>query len=375
MAQSRILLVGLGGLGMETAKNLCLAGVQSVTLLDPSPCRAEDGGSNWAVDEAAVQRGLSRATASFPFLQQLNPNVRVDVAPDLSALQLLAATTGSAPSLPPFSAVVLTACPPLALALQEELNAQCRASGAAFISASASGLMGVAFVDVGPSFTVLDPTGEPLGRGLISHVSCAAPYGVVTCHEEHRHGLSDGDWVTFEEVEGMTELNASPPRAVRVLTPFSFAIEDTSAYAAFTGHRGYFQQVQRPRTVHCQGLDTQLTAPTILQLFTCEAELHALYVALDEYRKETGGQPLPAPLSPKAVARVVALVEEVGRRLSPALPPLSPSSSALLGRLARIAACELSPLCAVMGGVVGQEVLKSRTQPTRTATAPLRPLR
>lgn len=27
---------------------------------------------------------------------------------------------------------------------------------------------------------------------------------VVTCLDEHRHGLEDGDYVTFKEINGMT---------------------------------------------------------------------------------------------------------------------------------------------------------------------------
>lgn len=39
---------------------------------------------------------------------------------------------------------------------------------------------------------------------------------MVTCMDETRHGLEDGDFVTFEEVAGMTELNGCEPRKVSV---------------------------------------------------------------------------------------------------------------------------------------------------------------
>lgn len=31
--------------------------------------------------------------------------------------------------------------------------------------------------------------------------------GVVTCHEDKRHGFMCEDYVTFKEVEGMSEIN------------------------------------------------------------------------------------------------------------------------------------------------------------------------
>lgn len=40
--------------------------------------------------------------------------------------------------------------------------------------------------------------------------------GVVTCLDETRHGLEDGDYVTFSEVQGMTEINNSAPREIKV---------------------------------------------------------------------------------------------------------------------------------------------------------------
>ena len=355
LSLARVLLMGVGGLGVEVAKNLILAGVQSVALLDDGPCRVEDAGASWAVSEADVREGRSRAAAALPSLQPLNPAVRCSVVSGVDPLALLADPSSS------FSLLCICGSA-LPLSMQLGLSALCRVRGVRLVSASASGLFGRCFVDVGEGFTVLDATGEALSRGLISYVTCASPCGVVTCHEDGRHRLSDGDLVTFEEVEGMVELNHSPPRPVRVLSPFTFAIEDTSSYHPFSGHRGYFQQVQRPRIVDCQPLQKQLLHPTLLQTFTCEAQLHALYLALEEHRKERGEQqPLPAPLPAASVQRVIQLIDQLGPRMSPPLPPLTSSLASLLSRLARISSCELSAMCALMGGVVAQEVLKAVT--------------
>ena len=40
---------------------------------------------------------------------------------------------------------------------------------------------------------------------------------MVTCLDETRHGYESGDFVTFREVEGMTELNACQPREIKVV--------------------------------------------------------------------------------------------------------------------------------------------------------------
>ena len=40
---------------------------------------------------------------------------------------------------------------------------------------------------------------------------------MVTCLDETRHGYESGDFVTFHEVEGMTELNDCKPMEIKVL--------------------------------------------------------------------------------------------------------------------------------------------------------------
>ena len=43
---------------------------------------------------------------------------------------------------------------------------------------------------------------------------------MVTCLDETRHGYEDGDYVTFTEVQGMTELNNIDPIKIKVLGRF-----------------------------------------------------------------------------------------------------------------------------------------------------------
>jgi len=70
----------------------------------------------------------------------------------------------------------------------------------------------------------------------------------VTCLDETRHGLEDGDFVTFSEVQGMTELNGCEPRKVTVKGPYTFSIGDTSNLSDYkTG--GIFTQVKMPKII------------------------------------------------------------------------------------------------------------------------------
>ena len=77
LIKMKVLIVGLRGVGVETAKNLILAGPGAVTLADDTPARIADCGSNFFLRPGDV--GKSRAAVCAPRLQELNRLVRVGV--------------------------------------------------------------------------------------------------------------------------------------------------------------------------------------------------------------------------------------------------------------------------------------------------------
>lgn len=101
--------------------------------------------------------------------------------------------------------------------------------------------------------------------------------GIVTCLDETRHGLEDGDFVTFSEVKGMTELNGCEPKKVTVKGPYTFSIGDTSGLSDYISG-GLFQQVKMPKQMafvsdpspRQLGRDTKLTE---MRLHSCYAEI------------------------------------------------------------------------------------------------------
>jgi ubiquitin-activating enzyme E1 len=211
LQQSSVLFVGLRGLGVETAKNVILAGVKSVGLLDAKIVTAEDLGAQFYLTEEHVGK-TTRAEASLPQLQTLNPYVSVNVVSEPLSEALLASGR--------FQVVVLTDS---SLAEALKWNGMCHARGIKFLWSEVPGVYAHLFVDF-PSpasgspeseeqlgakgHFVSDTTGEQPRRGLLAHVSCGNP-GVVTVHEDQRHGLQDGDYVTFEESVTFSRMRAS----------------------------------------------------------------------------------------------------------------------------------------------------------------------
>ncbi len=128
---------------------------------------------------------------------------------------------------------------------QLRLNQISRLNGGAFIAADIRGLFALSFNDFGKEFIVSDQTGEQPVSGILSSVS-QEKEGVVACLDETRHGLEDGDFVTFSEIQGMTELNGCSPKKIKVLGPYTFSIGDTTGFQSYKAG-GIFTQVKQPK--------------------------------------------------------------------------------------------------------------------------------
>uniref|UniRef100_A0A2K6QBY3 SUMO-activating enzyme subunit 1 n=1 Tax=Rhinopithecus roxellana TaxID=61622 RepID=A0A2K6QBY3_RHIRO len=98
---SRLLLVGMKGLGAEIAKNLILAGVKGLPMKDHEQVSPEDPGAQFLIRTGSV--GRNRAEASLEQAQNLNP--MVDVKVDTEDIEKKPESFFT-----PFDAVCLTCC-------------------------------------------------------------------------------------------------------------------------------------------------------------------------------------------------------------------------------------------------------------------------
>lgn len=316
-----------------------------MTLFDPRPTDVTDLSAQFYLTAEDV--GLRRDLCSHKRLAELNEYVPVAVLDGVPAVEALDAAT-----LARFQVVVLT---DQRLAVQLAINEHTHPAGIAFIAASLHGLFASVFCDFGGSFTVADATGEPPLVGMISAISRDAD-SVVTCIEDTRHGLEDGDHVVFREVKGMAELNGAAPRPVKVLGPFTFSIGDTAALGDYqTG--GVFEQVKPPKTLSFLPLKASLTKPEyVISDFAKidrQVHIHAGFQALSVF--ESRFQRLPAPRDAADAEELVRLAAEVATSscLDVAL------DGDLIRQMAYTAQGYLAPLAAFIGGLVAQEVLKA----------------
>ncbi|XP_063438582.1 ubiquitin-like modifier-activating enzyme 1 isoform X2 [Mytilus trossulus] len=341
MASSNVLICGMKGLGIEIAKNVVLAGVKSVTIQDTEQTTWYDFSSQFFLREKDM--GKNRAAASLDRLSELNSYVPISSSTDPLSESFLKS----------FQVVVLTNSP---LDEQIKLGEYCHANGIKLIVADTKGLFGEVFCDFGEGFMVNDSDGEQPISNMVAAVT-KDKEGVVTCLDESRHGYEDGDYVTFSEIKGMTELNGCEARKIKVLGPYTFSIGDTTGLSTYE-RGGIVTQVKKPKEMKFKSIKNAMNAPefvlTDFAKFDRPGQLHIAFQALSEYVKSKGQ--LPKSRSKADAEAFVAVAKEVNSKSGAKVDELDES---LMKEFSYSARGELCPLAAVIGGIAAQEVMKA----------------
>lgn len=342
MAATEVLISGVNGLGVEIAKNVILGGVKSVTIHDENVVALSDLSSQFYLSEKDV--GKNRADVSVPLLSELNKNVSV---------------SGYTGKLTPkfldkFSVIVLTDS-----SLEEQLwiNHYTHSKSKGFINASVRGLFGQVFCDFGHEFIVNDATGEEPISVMIMSVT-KEQNGTVTCLDENRHGFEDGDYITFSEIQGMTELNGCQPIKISVTGPYTFSIGDTTNFSDYI-RGGIATQVKQKKIMSFKPLSDALKAPEFLIVDFAKMDypqqVHIAFQTLDEFKKRRGS--LPRSWDTEDATLFVEIAEEIRRRDLIEID----LDKGLLEKFSYLSRGDLSPMASSIGGIVAQEVMKACT--------------
>jgi len=342
MGSSNVLIAGLRGLGVEIAKNIALAGVKSLTLYDPKPAAITDLSAQFFLHPEDV--GKPRAAVTAPRVSELNPYTPVkvheqkDLTSDLSQLKQ-------------YQVIVLTDA-----SLRDQLTIAdyCHNNGIYIIITDTFGLFGSIFTDFGNNFTCGDPTGENPLSGIVAGID---EEGLVSALDETRHGLDDGDFVTFTEVEGMEGLNDAAPRKITVKGPYNFSIGDVSGLGSYK-RGGLYTQVKMPKIIDFQPLSEQLKNPEHMvsdfAKFDRPQQLHVGFQALHKFAESHNGD-FPRPHNDEDATEVIKLANELAGQGEDKVE----LDENIIRELSYQARGDLSPMAAFFGGLAAQEALKS----------------
>ncbi|XP_032746418.1 ubiquitin-like modifier-activating enzyme 1 Y [Rattus rattus] len=340
---SSVLISGLQGLGVEIAKNIILGGVKAVTLHDQGTAQWADLSSQFYLHEEDI--GKNRAEVSQPRLAELNSYVPVHTYTGPLVDDFLSG----------FQVVVLTNTP---LEYQLQVGEFCHSHGIKLVVADTRGLVGQLFCDFGEEMILTDANGEQPLSAMVSMITKENP-GIVTCLEETRHGFESGDFVSFTEVQGMSELNGIGPMEIKVLGPYSFSICDTSSFSEYT-RGGIVSQVKVSQKISFKSLLASLAEPefVITDFAKCcrPAQLHIGFQALHQFCTQHSRP--PRPHNEEDAAEMVTLAQAVNAQSLPAVQQDCLDID-LIRKLAYVAAGDLAPMSAFIGGLAAQEVMKA----------------
>ncbi|WKY05963.1 hypothetical protein Q1695_006288 [Nippostrongylus brasiliensis] len=335
LRKASVVISGLGGVGVEVAKNLILGGIRSVTLHDTKNTRWTDLSAQYYLTEGDI--GKNRAAASFERLAELNDSVNCHLLVDELTEDVVKQ----------FDLIVLTDAP-----RETQLNVSrwARAHQKLLLVADARGLYSYIFADFGESFRVDDQNGEQVKEFLIEHVD--AETGDVITLENQMHGLEDGDYVTFSEVKGMTELNNCAPLKITVKKKHVFNIGNAAKNLSPYEEGGRAKQVKVPIVVSHKPLADSLSDPEFVYWdfakFDYPSQLHVLWSALYAFESKHGRSP-----KPRCDADVELLKAE--------LPKDHSVNEKLLRSFCYQATGNLVTVSSVVGGIAAQEAMKAVT--------------
>ena len=347
----KVFIHGLRGVGVETAKNLILAGPNTVTLHDDGIVDQRDLASNFYLTQEDVGN-RSRGQTCTTKLQELNPHVKVNLYEGEITEELLAG----------FHVVFFTDTDRESLA---RFNNFCRTreTPIGFLSCESWGAAGYGFVDYGDEFLSFDKDGENNRSFIISNITTGNP-GIVTVHEEKRHTYQDGDFVVFKEVQGMPEINGLDPVEIKFVSPFSFSIGDTSAFSAYT-REGIVEQVKVPTKFHFKSYEETFRNPSsVHQLVVSDLgkfgrpeQLHIAHSALRTFQQEHQG--LPELLNAEHAEEVVRNARTINAASKDAGDLfVDELDEDVVRKVALYARAQVSPIASFWGGIMAQEIVK-----------------
>ncbi|DBA82539.1 hypothetical protein WJX79_008668 [Trebouxia sp. C0005] len=154
---AKILIAGYTGLAVEVAKNIVLAGVGSLSLMDSTLCASADPDNFLVPHDAKHQASVAEVSAAA--LQEMNPLVKVSVqagSADVKDLSFVAS----------YQVVLLV---DQSLERQQAWDQACTAHGAAFYSAASQGTCTYFFANLhNHTFTPLEKAGADLADTDVS---------------------------------------------------------------------------------------------------------------------------------------------------------------------------------------------------------------
>ncbi|CAH1261335.1 SAE1 [Branchiostoma lanceolatum] len=339
---SSVLIAGLKGLGAEVAKNIVLSGVKAVTLLDHQQVTEEDFSSQFLVSRADL--GRNRAEASLDRTQNLNPNVKVT------------ADTEDVKDKPDefftkFSVVCLTCCSQQTL---RRVGHVCHDNGVKFYAGNVHGYCGYMFADLG------------------EHDYVEEKPKIIKTDKQKEEGTEDGpaakkakvdttetvmvkktvSYCPWEESQAVDWTSDSSSKALKKTPQMYFVMKDSSSKALKKTPQMYF--VMKDSSSKALKKTPQMyfvMKDSSSKALKKTPQMYFIMKVLLRFREDHDRDPAVSSREEDKVA-LLRLRDDV-------LTEMKLKTDLVGDEFASHCFAALSPVCAVVGGVLAQEIVKA----------------
>lgn len=282
MQNSNILISGMNGVGVEIAKDVILAGVNSVTVHDTKLTTNFDLGTQFYLTEEDI--GKNRVECVHK-LAELNSHVKVTATTD-DLINILSTSS--------FTVAVFTDL--RTLEEQIMINKLTRERNIKCIIANTYGGFANIFCDFGNNFLVEDTDGEEAKTGVITSITETDKGFVITTAEAHNLTSDDVIRIQFANKETDSGTNNVPDIKVKKFVDrCSFLVDSSTKLSTGTMSNTTLNQVKQTKVLNFKPLSEAIENPEIVTTnvhdFSLPTTLHAIFRALSGFESKHGKYP------------------------------------------------------------------------------------
>ena len=370
LSTMKILIIGMRGLGAETAKNIILSGPGEVDIFDTTKVSIKDLGSNFLLSEEDVDK-KNRDEACVEKLSKLNSYVKVGVLKVEQKNNIEEYIQEFINKMSNYNVVVFTELHPMYFI--DKIDKACREKNIKLIYGMCLGLAGYVFTDFGVKHTIVDATGEEPETYLVKNITKDKD-GLVTIDTiegTNNLAIGDGDFVRFKGVEGMTELNEEGREFQIIFEDYkSFKIGDTSNFGEYK-KGGVIYQVKKKQEKYYYEFCQRATMicddyhPFNSSDSTKAGRGELLYMALsgvhDFYIRNNCSLPELNNMehAKSILENVKKMYDQAKEKKFPCYKNIQEFDEKIVLNVVRWASASITPVCSFFGGIIAQEIIKT----------------
>jgi len=319
LSDAKILLLNVGGLGLEIAKNLILLGVGNLYIKDDKKIDPIDLTTNYYINEKDV--GFNRLEKCIDKLKKLNNNVSINIFKKEINEETLKG----------FDVFVCTDN-----LLMDEIyyNKICRKNNIRFVTCNNIGVIGHVFCDL-INFNVKDKNGEEKISGAILKQETKIRKTIFTTIDQHN--LTNDDIITFDDNDEEFKIN--------IIDNLNFSVNKK-----ITQQKKYFYEKKQEINLKFEQLIDNMFHPNINHQYNNIGKLCHYFNIVYSIFYETNKR-IPKSWDENDAQELCGILSMFSNTID----------INIFKKLVYVSQTQLLPMCAIIGGITANEVMKILT--------------